>query len=104
MDKNERNVLRLNWDANGSGKFEAVVMNGELKHFEGYSSDGSLDLYSNNLKFLLAVRDSINELETEVKSQAARYNRNATMNGTQTSKNGADVGAVPAGQGTRNNI
>jgi hypothetical protein len=98
MDKNERNVLRLNWDANGSGKFEAVVMNGELKHFEGYSSDGSLDLYSNNLKFLLAVRDSINELETEVKGQAARYNRNINANGTaMPSKNGA---AVASGSGT----
>lgn len=76
MVKTERNAIEFNWDANGSGKFEAVVINGELKHFMGISASGSIDIYSNDYKFILAMRDKINELEEQVKSQLMRMGKN----------------------------
>ncbi len=75
MAKNERNTLELDWDANGTGKFESVVINGEMKHFMGFSATGSMDIYTNDYKFLLALRDRINELEEHVKSHIIRANK-----------------------------
>ena len=75
MVKNERNIIELDWDGtnvNGQGKFEAVIIGGELKHFMGFSPAGTLDLYTNDYKFLLALRDRINEVEEQVKMQTVR--------------------------------
>lgn len=80
MTKNERNVIELKWeDAGGSGKFEAAIVNGELKHFNGIGDGGTLDIYTNNYKFLLAARDRINELEEQVKIQLMKIGKNGTI-------------------------
>ena len=74
MVKNEKNIVELDWDTipSGTGKFEAVIVGGELKHFMGFSPLGSLDIYTNDYKFLLALRDRINEVEEQVKLQVVR--------------------------------
>lgn len=80
MAKNERTVVELEWDTNGTGagKFEAVIINGELKHFMGISPNGSLDVYSNDYKFLMALRDKLTEMEEVVKTQTIRTSKNAS--------------------------
>jgi len=77
MTKNERAAVELNWE--GNGKFEAVIINGELKHFMGIGGSGSVDIYSNDYKFLLALRDNITEMETEVKIQQTRMGKNGVL-------------------------
>lgn len=77
MVKNERAAVEMNWE--GNGKFEAVIVNGELKHFMGVVPNGSVDLYTNDYKFLLQLRDNITELEAEVKGQQARMGRNGAL-------------------------
>ena len=76
MKKNERNAVELDWDVKDTGRFEAVIVNGELKHMMGIGASGSVDIYSNDYKFLLALREAINELEAEVKVQLTRAGKN----------------------------
>lgn len=76
MKKNERNAVELDWEVKDTGRFEAVIVNGELKHMMGISVSGSVDIYSNDYKFLLALREAINELEAEVKVQLTRAGKN----------------------------
>lgn len=83
MEKNERHFVELDWNMNG--KFEAIIVNGELKHFMGTTAQGSNDICSNDYRFLLSLRDNINELENEVKSQMARMGKNG---GNKTNLNG----------------
>lgn len=78
MVKNERNIVELDSDSNGTGKFEAVIIGGEMKHFMGFSQSGSLDIYTNDYKFLIALRDRINEVEEQVKSQIVRASKQQT--------------------------
>lgn len=80
MVRNEKNIIELDWDTNGNGngKFEAVIIGGELKHFMGFSPSGSLDIYTNDYKFLIALRDKINEVEEQVKAQIIRTSKQAT--------------------------
>ena len=78
MVKNERNVIELDGDSNGNGKFEAVIIGGELKHFMGFSPNGTLDIYTNDYKFLIALRDRINEVEEQVKAQIIRTSKQIT--------------------------
>lgn len=98
MEKNERHVIELDWNLNG--KFEALIVNGEMKHFMGTAPSGGVDIYSNDYRFLLALRDNINEMETEVKSQMARLGKNGgnknNLNGT-TEIRSADRAKVDAG-------
>lgn len=75
MVKHERNIVELDYDSNGSGKFEAVIIGGEMKHFMGFSQAGSLDIYTNDYKFLIALRDRINEVEEQVKAQIVRTSK-----------------------------
>lgn len=78
MVKNEKNIIELDSDSNGSGKFESVIIGGEMKHFMGFSPSGSLDIYTNDYKFLIALRDRINEVEEQVKVQNVRINKTYT--------------------------
>lgn len=80
MVKNEKNIIELNWDTNGNGngKFEAVIIDGDLKHFMGFSPNGSPDIYTNDYKFLIALRDRINEVEEHVKAQMIRKSKQTT--------------------------
>lgn len=78
MKKNERNAVELDWEVKDIGRFEAVIVNGELKHMMGISATGSVDIYSNDYKFLLALREAINELEAEVKVQLTRAGKNGS--------------------------
>ena len=87
MEKNERGIIELNWGSKDTGRFEAVLVNGELKHFMGVAPDGSINVYSNDSKFLQSLKEVLGELEMESKTQMTRLKNGGAKNAIPTPAN-----------------
>lgn len=66
MEKEEK-IKIIKWKKEGYGKFEAVIVDGKLSDFVACERKSIATIYSEDTKFLIAVRDVINDLLKEVK-------------------------------------
>ncbi len=67
MEKTEENKKVLNWKHEGLGMFRATVINDKLYDFRACANGSQTNINTDNLQFLIKVRDSISELLKEMK-------------------------------------
>ena len=81
MDKKEVSHTTFSWkNGNPSLIIEAVMRNGEMQHFEGVMGDEQI--YISDYKFLIDLRNAINDFESQVNEYRMKNGRNLLKNST----------------------
>lgn len=75
--RQETSIVKIASDKPGVGKFEIVVVNGEVQYVEATPEDGSGNIiYSNSYKLIKGLVDFIKDTEGEIKTLQMKNARN----------------------------